>query len=352
MPVIPVDFQVGRTPFAAGDIRAQASPGAMAQPGQALAQAGGEVAGAANQFGERYAQAIRQKQASDLSFDAIGQLQDASFKWSKTPDMAQARDGYNADAQKIRETVLARTSDPEVQTLVSQLINRHSLSLGLDTQREAFRQESSAHRANLDQQTDQISGQLPQASPETQASLVDAGLAAIKGAGAAGWMTAEQAEQRAEAFRDKAYGGILAHDLQANPQKAIADFNAGRYDDKLSPAQRAHFEPAIGRAQGAQLGDQAWSAVGGAVGGGQSGGGGANADGVPGARMNYGETGALGPPGANLVEIKTPSGQSVTVNRAARRPPKVCSPTSRRAATRSPRSAAMRCATSAAALRA
>lgn len=39
--------------------------------------------------------------------------------------------------------------------------------------------------------------------------------------------------------------------------------------------------------------------------------------GVPGAQMNYAETGVLGPPGSNLVTIKTPSGIPVQVNAAA-----------------------------------
>lgn len=39
--------------------------------------------------------------------------------------------------------------------------------------------------------------------------------------------------------------------------------------------------------------------------------------GVPGAVMNYGNTGALGPPGTNLTTIRTPSGKTATVNAAA-----------------------------------
>lgn len=39
--------------------------------------------------------------------------------------------------------------------------------------------------------------------------------------------------------------------------------------------------------------------------------------GVPGAVMNYAETGAMGPPGSNLVQITTPDGKKYTVNKAA-----------------------------------
>lgn len=52
-------------------------------------------------------------------------------------------------------------------------------------------------------------------------------------------------------------------------------------------------------------------------GGGAKRGDGAGAYGVPGATMNYGGTGAVGAPGENLTQIKTPSGRSVTVNKAA-----------------------------------
>ena len=102
MPVIPIEPQVRGSPMAAGGIRAEASPGAFAAPGQALAQAGGEAAATGIQFADRYAEANRQQQASNLVFDGMGKLTQASLDASRIPNVEQARDTFNAAAEQIR----------------------------------------------------------------------------------------------------------------------------------------------------------------------------------------------------------------------------------------------------------
>ena len=67
MPTIPVDFNVARSPFSAGDIRAEANPAAFAAKGAAVEQAGAQVSAEGQQFANYYGEAIRQKQAANLT---------------------------------------------------------------------------------------------------------------------------------------------------------------------------------------------------------------------------------------------------------------------------------------------
>jgi len=254
MPVIPTDFNPGRTPFAAGELRAEASPAYFGIAGAATAAGGEQISAEARQFATQYADAIRQKTASNLAFTAMSQISQAQEKWSRIPDSRQAIAGFDAETRQIRDQIAGQTEDPEVQALVLRQLNSHVIWSQLGVQNRSFALEASAHRAQLDEQLFGPTGYAAMAmqapNAPARASIIDSAAAAIKGAVAAGWMYGEHGEERLERFRDQVNASVLRRDLRENPQRALAELDSGQYDGQISPAQRAALQPEIDRARG------------------------------------------------------------------------------------------------------
>lgn len=258
MPVIPADFRVDRSPFAAGDIRAEASPQAFAERGRGLAEAGLAVSEEGRQFAAQYADALRQKQAADFAYQGMSQLSQIQEKWSRVPDSQAAIAGYNQESQQIRDRIANSIDDPEVQGLVLRELNSHAIWSQLAVQNRSFALESSQRRADIDQQ---LAGYQQQAAaaPDamTRASIVDAASASIKGAVSAGWMYAEQGEDRLDRFRSQVWGDAVVRGLQDNPTQTLAELDRGDYATRLSPQLLDRLQPAIDRARAGQVANQA-----------------------------------------------------------------------------------------------
>lgn len=257
MPTIPLDVNPGRSPFQAGDIRAEANPQAMAQAGQGLEAAGAQVSAEGQQFANYYAQALRQKQAANLAFDGMSQMSEAQAKWSRVPDANTAIAGFQADSQKIRDQVSGQSSDPEVQAEVLRQLNSHAVWALNSVQRDSFALESSAQRAAVDDHLDHYAQMAATASNDiTRASIADAGIGEIRSSVKAGWMYAEDGQKRITAFRNQLWGDALRRGLADQPQQTLAAIDAGQYDDRISPLMRDQLQPEIDRARGALIGGQ------------------------------------------------------------------------------------------------
>jgi hypothetical protein len=250
MPQIPADFRVDRSPFAAGDIRAEANPAAFAAAGRGLAEAGQAISEEGQRWGAQYAEALRQKQAANLTFDGMSAPSQSQEKWSRVPNSQQALAGFNDESEQIRNRTVAQTSDPEVQAMVLRSLTEHTLWSQLGVQNRSFALESSNHRAEIDQQLEGYQQQAA-AAPDaiTRASIVDRATANIRGAVAAGWMYGEQGEDRLSRFRNQVWGDAVVNGLRTNPQQTLAEIDRGDYAARLSPETLDRLQPAIERAQ-------------------------------------------------------------------------------------------------------
>lgn len=180
------------------------SPGALAAPGAALAHAGEQVGEEMGAWAERYANARRAADASNVMANLSSQLNDSSFKWSKTPDRQAALAGFAGDVQAIQKNTIAKISDPLVQQYVTERFNSEASARELETGQRAFGLESSKRAGELDTNLAAFAQSAAGADdPLTKAKIGDDGIAAIKGAVAGGWITPEEGAQRQLKFRSQ-----------------------------------------------------------------------------------------------------------------------------------------------------
>jgi hypothetical protein len=206
MPVVPTfenEARVDATPTAQ-----RGDPQALSQPGAAVERGGAELSDVETVWAQRYAEARRQAQASDLVASGSKQLGDLQFKWSKVPDRAAATLGYNNDADAVEKNLYKDISDPLVRAHVQDRVSQERIIRGLDTQNASFQLESSKHRGDLDAHLFQFSQNAASAGEGAtgdalRAKLTDDGIAEIKGSSAAGWIQPEEASQKELSFKSQ-----------------------------------------------------------------------------------------------------------------------------------------------------
>lgn len=180
----------------------RADVGSAGMVGEAIARGGAAVSQEGQAFADRYADAKRQADASDIVAGVSRQLNDAQFRWSKTPDAQQAFDGFNGEAETVRKNTLGSISDPAVASYVTRQFNQEAIARSEETRRTAFGLESSKRRGDLDTNLVQTASQAATAqTPELRAQLMDRGIAQIHGAVSAGWVTPEMGAQHVLKFQ-------------------------------------------------------------------------------------------------------------------------------------------------------
>lgn len=201
MPAIPrFDNDVNLRPSGA----AQQSPGAMAAVGRALSQVGDEQTDIMTSFLQRRTEAKRGADAAHEAAKASGDLDNIQQQWSLIPDRDQAQTGFDTDAKKMRERVLAGINDPLVRSHVSQSVDREIANRREATAHAAFRLESSARRGQLDKDLDKLANSAAAASDDDlRAKLTTDGIASIRGAIAGGWLDPETGEKAVIGFQSK-----------------------------------------------------------------------------------------------------------------------------------------------------
>lgn len=202
--------------------------GAATQVPRALEQGGAEVADTATQWEQRYADAVRQANASDAIAKASAQLDDISHKYSLMPNRAAALAGFDQDAGAVAKNTLAGINDPLVLAHVQDRLQQETEARRLVTADNAFQQESSARRGALDANLFQYSQQASATSdPHLRAIITDNAQSAVAGAVAAGWLHPEEGQQHVIQF----YSNLDKADAERYIRAASAEAGAGR----LSP---------------------------------------------------------------------------------------------------------------------
>lgn len=172
-------------------------PGAFAAVGEAVARGGGAISEVGQEFNQRYMEARRQADATNIVSGVSAKLADMQFRYSKTPDRAAALAGFAGEAQQLRESTLKDISDPLIQSYVSRSFDQESISRENETGNAAFGLESSKRRGDLDTNLNQFATSAAGAASEPlRAQMVDNGVAAIRGAVAAGWLNPEAGAKR------------------------------------------------------------------------------------------------------------------------------------------------------------
>lgn len=180
----------------------RADAGAAGMVGEALARGGAQLSEEGQAFYARYNDARRQADASDIVAGVSKQLDDAEFRWSKTPDSQAAYEGFNAEAEALKKTTLAGIKDPQVGAYVTGQFDREAIARGQQTRGTAFQLESSKRRGELVTNLSQTASQAATAStPELRAQLLDRGVASIHGAVSAGWVTPEMGAEHILKFQ-------------------------------------------------------------------------------------------------------------------------------------------------------
>jgi hypothetical protein len=244
MPIIPTFDQQLVVPQAPGPPRAD--PNAAAAPGQALAQGAAQVSNVEQEWSNRYAEARRQADASNLAADASQGYDQLRQKWSLVPDRAAAQAGFNQEAATLRDATLAKTSDALVQGYLTPHLDQMGIIYSGQVGQEAFRRESSAQAAQLDQNG--LAAQNRIASnpdPDARALEIDSYNASLTGAAAAGWITPEAAQARKTNFQFRISQDDVMRDSLADPVKTYntlsdPDLRAKTYP-YLPPEWADHF---------------------------------------------------------------------------------------------------------------
>lgn len=180
----------------------RADVGGAGVVGDALARAGAAVSEEGQAFYARYQDARRQADASNIVAGISKQLNDAQFRWSKTPDSQAAFDGFNAEAETLKKTTLDGIKDPQVGSYVTGQFDREAITRGEETRRTAFGLESSARRGDLITNLSQTAASAATAgTPELRGQMLARGIASIHGAVAAGWVTPEMGAEHILKFQ-------------------------------------------------------------------------------------------------------------------------------------------------------
>ncbi len=233
MPQIPTfeatpDAPTGRLPFA--------DPGAFAAPGQALAQAGGQLGSLGADWEERYVEAKRQADASSLTAAGVQQLGDMRFRWGKVADQQKAIAGFTQEAQQLRGKLLAQAPDPLTASYVARNFDIEAAQQGTQTRVEAFNREASDYKGKLDQSSLYYQNAAAGAPDDlARAHYTDLATQAIEGAKAAGWITGEEAAQRQIQFRSGIDRARAESMLRSDPDQLSAIMS--------DPAQRVALFP-------------------------------------------------------------------------------------------------------------
>lgn len=178
---------------------AEASPGALGAVGGALAHGAGQVADVMQEFNHRYADAARSADAANIMAGVSQKLGDAQFRWSKTPNRAEALAGYTKETGDLRKATLDGITDPLMGSVVAREFDTESAMRGIDTGSSAFRLESSQRTADLKNNLLSYAGGYANATSDgVKAKIHDNAIAAIHMNVAGGWLTPEEG-QAAEA---------------------------------------------------------------------------------------------------------------------------------------------------------
>lgn len=199
-------------------------PSGSAQVGAAIAHAGAAVSDEMAAFNERYQNARRQADATNIVSGASAQLGELEFNYSKIPDRNEAMTGFNTDAEKLRTKTLDGIKDPEVSSYVQRQFDQEAQARSQATGNSAFRLESSKRRGDLDTNLANFAqGAATASSAPLREQMLQNGSNAIKGAVVAGWLDPEAGARRDLTFKSQVQEVGIAQNLTAAAQSETPD---------------------------------------------------------------------------------------------------------------------------------
>ncbi|HWK44927.1 MAG TPA: hypothetical protein VNT30_09410 [Stellaceae bacterium] len=237
MPAIPTFENQLAVPTNPGAPRAD--PAVFSQASTALARGAGQISDVAEQFNEKYQNAKRQADASDVSAQATQQLGDAQFRWSKVPDRDAAAAGFQSEAAQIKATTLARVNDPLTLSMVTQGIDHEVALRGIDTGNAAFGLEASTRRGNLDTNLNNLAQSAATATNDPlRAHITDTAMQTIHDSVAAGWLNPQDGADRVLSFKSQAAEVNARQDMNGDPAMAAAKLSDPTAYPGLMPERR------------------------------------------------------------------------------------------------------------------
>jgi hypothetical protein len=221
----------------------EANPAAFAVTGAAAAGAGAEIGGLGQEWENRYAEARRQADASNLVTAYGKQAEDLYWKYSKVADANAASQGFATDFAALRKQAIAATTDPLIQSYVTREMDQRGLMLGTQVRATAFGLEASKHAGDLDTQAQDLLQRLPAApNDEYRATLQDQYAQSVAGAVAGHWITPEDGARRMLAFRSGGAEAMVLHDMAANPMGAWQRLNDPNAYPGLPAERRGYYQ--------------------------------------------------------------------------------------------------------------
>lgn len=172
----------------------QASPGAAAAPGEAIARAGAQVSDPVEEFARRYTDARRAAELGNYVASANDKLNEAYFKWSRTPDRVAAGNGFAADAKAIGDQIAGTIDDPLVKQHFLASFAADSGMRKTQTEGEAFSLEIDKRKGDLRTNLFNLATSAASANdPIQRGKIVDEGNRAIDGLEQGGFLQGDEA---------------------------------------------------------------------------------------------------------------------------------------------------------------
>jgi len=185
MPLIP-DFETeAQVPGQPAEPRMD--PNAASQVAESLARGTAGMSDEVAAFASQYAEQKRAVAASDQMVGIDNQLGASAMNWAHAvnpatgkPDMDYSVNGFNDEANQIRQKMISGIQDPEIQNMVSEQFDQKRIVHSANVRQQSFGLEASAARGALDTQLAQLTGTAATApTPEARAMALDDGDRAI-----------------------------------------------------------------------------------------------------------------------------------------------------------------------------
>ncbi|MDE2579961.1 MAG: hypothetical protein KGL46_14250, partial [Hyphomicrobiales bacterium] len=233
-------------PYIAGEspVSAGTTPLPSAETSTALAQAQirqGAAVGAlgeqAASIGESFAAARRMTAMNDATTTVLKGMNELETKYSNDTDFKTAPSNFKSDADKLVGGALAGAQLPDqYKSELQARLTRLYIGSQSTVERSALAREQQANVANLNNQDIALQTRYLRAGSDGERTAVfNDHAASIADMVKAGWITADNGQQRLQQFRSQAQ--------QAQAQQMIANDPAGAQTALADPARFTYLNP-------------------------------------------------------------------------------------------------------------
>ena len=220
MPEIPRHFAQQSIPGTTGAPRAD--PGGLAAPGRALQELGARGARVFGEMAERTRQARRTQELSAATLDATRQLTDLEIEMALDTEWRTLPQRFEQQATAIGQTIADGLVDSEVRALFEQRFAQRFETARVGIARQAIEHQVTEGRATLDAGSTEYARQAALAdNGVVRAQALADGVAAIRGAAAAGIINDVEAGNRERAFLESIAEAEVDQLIRTAPAAAV-----------------------------------------------------------------------------------------------------------------------------------